>query len=67
MTVLYLLLPLAVLSAGVFVGLFIWATRDGQFDDVTTPQIRVLFDDDHQNAEPGSGGPDAPGVEKEHL
>lgn len=46
MTVVYVLLPLAVLLAIGFVAMFIWATRDGQFDDVRTPQLRVLFDDD---------------------
>lgn len=46
MTVVYVLLPLAVVLALGFVGMFVWATRDGQFDDVRTPQLRVLFDDD---------------------
>lgn len=46
MTVIYVLLPLAVVLAVGFVVMFIWATRDGQFDDVKTPQLRVLFDDD---------------------
>lgn len=46
MIVLYLLLPLALLITVTFLILFVWATRDGQFDDVQTPQIRVMFDDD---------------------
>lgn len=50
MSVIYVLLPVAVLLAVVFVGMFIWATRDGQFDDVSTPQVRVLFDEDAAEA-----------------
>jgi cbb3-type cytochrome oxidase maturation protein len=46
MSVLYLVVPLAVLLAGVFVGLFVWAARAGQFDDVDTPAQRAIFDDD---------------------
>ena len=46
MTVIFLLLPIALVLASAFVGLFIWAARDGQFDDVRTPQIRVLLEED---------------------
>ena len=45
MTVLYLLIPLALLLAAVGVGAFYWAVQSGQFDDVETPAVRVLFDD----------------------
>ena len=45
MSVLYIVLPLALLFAGGAVGLFIWATRRGQFDDLDTPARRMLFDD----------------------
>ncbi|NJK31877.1 MAG: cbb3-type cytochrome oxidase assembly protein CcoS [Deltaproteobacteria bacterium] len=45
MTVLYFLIPLAgVLVAAALVAFFA-AARDGQFDDLDTPPIRVLFDD----------------------
>jgi cbb3-type cytochrome oxidase maturation protein len=27
------------------VALFLWAIRDGEFDDLETPAIRVLIDD----------------------
>lgn len=46
MAVIYLLLPVAVILGVGFVIMFIWATRDGQFDDVRTPQMRMLFDED---------------------
>ncbi|MCK4992497.1 MAG: cbb3-type cytochrome oxidase assembly protein CcoS [Bacteroidales bacterium] len=34
------------LAALIFLGAFIWAVRDGQFDDNETPPRRILFDDD---------------------
>ena len=46
MNVLYFLLPLALLLAAAAVATFVWAVRRGQFDDLETPAIRVLFDDE---------------------
>jgi cbb3-type cytochrome oxidase maturation protein len=46
MTVLYIVLPLALLFAGSALAAFIWAARRGQFDDLTTPPVRMLHDDD---------------------
>jgi cbb3-type cytochrome oxidase maturation protein len=45
MSVLFLILPLAlVLSAGAGFA-FVWATRRGQFDDIETPAVRLLCDE----------------------
>lgn len=46
MNVLYFLLPLALLLAAAAVLTFVWAVRRGQFDDMETPAIRMLFDDE---------------------
>ncbi|MEA5556243.1 cbb3-type cytochrome oxidase assembly protein CcoS [Nodularia spumigena] len=46
MTVLYIVLPLAVLLAACAVIGFIWAARQGQLDDLETPALRVVTDDD---------------------
>ena len=46
MIVLYLILPLALLLAGVAVAAFAWTVRSGQLDDVDTPPRRILFDDE---------------------
>jgi cbb3-type cytochrome oxidase maturation protein len=46
MTALYLVLPLALLIAGGAVLAFAWVVRSGQLDDVDTPPLRMLFDDD---------------------
>lgn len=45
MTVLYLVVPLALLVATGAVAAFIWMVRSGQLDDVETPPRRILFDD----------------------
>lgn len=45
MSVLFLLVPLAILLVAIFVGAYVWSTRTGQFDDLTTPAMRVVHDD----------------------
>lgn len=46
MNILYFLVPLALVLAGLSVFGFWWAARSGQFDDVRTPALRVLIDDE---------------------
>jgi len=46
MSVLFIVLPLALVFAGGGVLAFIWATRRGQFDDLSTPPVRILHDED---------------------
>lgn len=46
METIFVLLPLALLIAAIAVGFFIWAARTGQFDDLDTPAVRILFDDE---------------------
>lgn len=50
MAVIYVLLPLALLIAGAAVAAFIFAARRGEFDDLETPALRVLFDDDQASS-----------------
>jgi cbb3-type cytochrome oxidase maturation protein len=45
METIFVLLPLALLIAAVAVGFFVWAAQTGQFDDLETPAVRMLFDD----------------------
>jgi cbb3-type cytochrome oxidase maturation protein len=45
MSVVYVLLPLSLVMAGVAVGVFYWAARSGQLDDLETPALRMLADD----------------------
>ncbi|MEX2604821.1 MAG: cbb3-type cytochrome oxidase assembly protein CcoS [Gracilimonas sp.] len=51
MEVIYLLIAFSLLVALIFLGLFFWAVKTGQFDDQYTPSIRVLFDDKHSKKE----------------
>ena len=46
MAVIFIVLPVALLFSAAAVGVFIWATRAGQFDDLDTPGLRVLYDDE---------------------
>jgi cbb3-type cytochrome oxidase maturation protein len=55
METIFVLLPLALLIAAVAVGFFVWAARTGQFDDLDTPAIRILFDGEEVKASEGSG------------
>ena len=45
MTVLYFIVPLALLIATGAVAAFVWTVRSGQLDDVDTPPRRMLLDD----------------------
>jgi cbb3-type cytochrome oxidase maturation protein len=45
MTVIYIVLPLAIVMAGVALAAFFWAVHRGQFDDLDTPRYRALFEE----------------------
>ena len=45
MSVIYIVLPLALFVILIAVLAYVWAAKRGQFDDLTTPAIRVLHDD----------------------
>lgn len=62
MNVLYILVPIALILAGLFVWGFSWAARRGQFDDVQTPALRMLQDDE-ESVESVSVGPTHEGQE----
>lgn len=58
METVFVLLPLALLIAAIAVGLFIWAAKTGQFDDLETPAVRILFDDEEpRRPSPANGAP----------
>lgn len=46
MTILFILVPLAILLSGIAVLAFAWSARSGQLDDLHTPALRVLHDED---------------------
>ena len=54
MNILLLLIPLSLLLIGVAVAVFVWAVRRGQFEDLDTPALDILRDDEHEpKREPG--------------
>ncbi len=45
MTILFVLVPVALVLVAIALVGFGWATRGGQFDDLETPALRALRDD----------------------
>lgn len=59
MSVLFIAVPVALLLAGSAVLAFLWAARGGQLDDLDTPPLRMLHDDEpelpaRERTRPGS-------------
>ena len=46
MEILFLLIPLSLVLVVLVAGIFLWAVRSGQFDDMEGPAYRILMDDD---------------------
>jgi cbb3-type cytochrome oxidase maturation protein len=45
-----MMIPIALIFAGAFVGAFVWAAKSGQFDDVETPAHRMLNEDETKSS-----------------
>ena len=45
MGIIYILIPLSLILGLFGFTAFLWALRSGQFDDLDTPPIRILFDE----------------------
>ena len=61
MTILYLLIPLALILLGLAVWAFFWAVGSGQFDDLDTPAMRIVLDDDREPPGDDATGEASPG------
>ena len=46
MNIIYMLLAISILIAVIFFIAFIYSVRSGQYDDIYTPSVRMLFDDE---------------------
>ncbi|PKG58129.1 cbb3-type cytochrome oxidase assembly protein CcoS [Shewanella sp. Choline-02u-19] len=46
MSIIYVLIPIAMLFVLVAVGVFFWAVKSDQFDDLDKQSISILFEDD---------------------
>jgi cbb3-type cytochrome oxidase maturation protein len=45
-SILFALIPLSLMLLGAAIWAFFWAVRSGQFDDLDTPAVRILLDDE---------------------
>jgi cbb3-type cytochrome oxidase maturation protein len=46
MSVIFVLIPLAVIIIAIAIGIFFWAVKSNQFDDLERQGHSILFDDD---------------------
>ncbi|GAA3517212.1 cbb3-type cytochrome oxidase assembly protein CcoS [Aquimarina addita] len=46
MSIIYMLLAISVVVALIFFAAFIWSVKKGQYDDIYTPSVRMLFEDE---------------------
>lgn len=53
MSVIIILVIVGITVAGIFLLGFIWAVKSGQYDDLYSPSVRILFDDDNTTTENG--------------
>lgn len=49
MGIIVLLIAISVAIALLFLGIFYWNIKSGQYDDTYTPSVRMLFDDKPKN------------------
>ena len=52
MSAVFIALPAALLLALVFLAAFIWSVRGGQLDDLETPALRILGEEDEREQPP---------------
>ena len=53
MTVIFVVLPVVLLVVLIAVIAYLWAARRGQFDDLVTPAVRMLHDEEPALPPPG--------------
>ena len=52
MNILLVLIPVSLALSGIGIWAFFWAANGGQFDDLDTPALQALSDDDPPSREP---------------
>ncbi len=55
MSVLFVVLPIALFASAAAVFAFVWASRSGQLDDLETPALRAIDEDDRPGDRGGLG------------
>lgn len=46
MEIVWWLVPAALAMGAGFVAAFVWSARNGQYEDLETPAVRILFDEE---------------------
>ncbi|MBV7315696.1 cbb3-type cytochrome oxidase assembly protein CcoS [Shewanella sp. NIFS-20-20] len=59
MSIIYVLIPIAMIFVAIAVAVFFWAVKSDQFDDLERQSMSILFDDEPKQAAPE---PDAPKI-----
>ena len=49
MNILFIMIPISILLAMTFLGLFIWSNNSGQFEDLEGPPLKLVDDDIKKN------------------
>lgn len=65
MSVIYLLIVVSIVVALCFLGAFLWAVKDGQYEDDISPAVRMLFDDEVTDYSAANQTKTAPQVQAE--
>ena len=65
MEIVILLVPLAFILVALAIAAFVWALRRGQFDDLDSPQWRILFDDQQTRQPPANRDEPGKGADSE--
>lgn len=47
MNIVFPLIGISLTMALIFLGAFVWSVRSGQQDDMYTPSVRILFEDEN--------------------
>lgn len=58
MNILLALIPISLLLLLLAIGAFLWAVKRGQFDDLDTPSLDILGDDERPLPPPEKIGPE---------
>ncbi len=67
MSVIIILVIVGVIVAGLFLLGFIWAVRSGQYDDMYSPSVRILFDNNNPDGSETAGSIDIKDKKEEEL
>lgn len=62
MQIMLFLILISLATAFLFLGAFIWANRSGQFDDLLTPALRILPDENGSDTMPNQDREDRHGT-----